>query len=255
MKKKRVVLSILLACLFSIANVHASKCGDEEIAKINEEAAKVKVSYDILTKQIPNPNDPNDAGEKDETIDVDYIKVSIINLTDNLYIKIVNSKDNTTKTFYGTDATDGVVSYEIADTSAIANLDYVVYTTLNTSCANEEIMQNQIVLPKYNENYGNGACNLNPDAPECQKYVTKEITPEDMEKFATKEADKKIEDIKKEDDKKKKEEEDKNKSFIEKNKKEIIIGGSIIIVIGVVTTAVVIKKRRSRLIWWKKIKY
>ena len=62
MKKKRVVLSILLACLFSIANVHASKCPDEEIAKINEEAAKVKVSYDILTKQIPNPNDPNDAG-------------------------------------------------------------------------------------------------------------------------------------------------------------------------------------------------
>ena len=123
-----------------------------------------------------------------------------------------------------------------------------MYTTTNTSCADEEIVQNQIVLPKYNENYGNGACNLNPDAPECQKYITKEITPEEMEKFTDKEAGKIVEDIKKEDEKKKKEEEEKNKNFFEKNKKEIIIGGSIIIVMGVVTTAVVIKKRRSRLI-------
>lgn len=246
MKKKRVVLSILLACLFSIANVKASRCQDEELAKINEEAAKVKVSYDILTKQIPNPNDPNDAGEKDETIDIDYIKVSIINLTDNLYIKLTNSKDGTTKVLYGKDATDGVLSYEIEDTSAIANLDYVVYTTMNTSCADEKIVENAITLPKYNENYGNGACNLNPDAPECQKYVTKDITPEDMENFTNKTSEKVIEDIKKEDEKKEKKKNQKN--IFEKNKKEIIIGGSIIIVMGVVTTAVVIKKRRSRLI-------
>lgn len=245
MKTKRVVLSILLSCLFSIANVHASKCNDEELAKINDEASKVKVSYDILTKQIPNPNDPNDAGEKDETIDVDYIKVSVINLTDNLYIKITNSNDNTTKTFYGKDATDGVVSYEIDDTSAIANLNYVVYTTMNTSCAEEKIIENVRTLPKYNEYYGTGACNLNPDAPECQKYVVTDITPEDMENFNKKESDKVIDDINKEEDKKKK---DEDKNIFEKNKNIVIIGGSIIIVIGVVTTAVVIKKRRSRLI-------
>ena len=248
MKKKRVVLSILLACLFSITNAYASKCTDEEIAKINEEAAKVKVSYDILTKQVPNTNDPNDAGEKEETVDKDYIKVSIINLTDNLYIKITNSKDGSIKTLYGTDAKDGVTSYEIDDTSAIANLDYVVYTTLNTSCANEEIVKNQITLPKENEYYGTGACNLNPDAPECQKYTTKEITPEDIENFTNSETEKIQEKISKEDEERKKEEENKNKNIFEKNKTEFIIGGSIIIVIGVVTTAVVIKKRRSRLI-------
>ena len=245
MKKKRVVLSILLSCLFSITNGYASKCNDEELAKINDEASKVKVSYDILTKQIPNPNDPNDAGEKDETIDVDYIKVSVINLTDNLYIKITNSNDNTTKVFYGKDASDGVISYDIDDTSAIANLNYVVYTTMNTSCADEQIIENVRTLPKYNDYYGTGACNLNPDAPECQKYITTDITPEDMENFNEKESDKVIKDInKKEEEKNKKN----KKNIFEKNKKGIIIGGSIIIVMGVVTTAVVIKKRRSRLI-------
>ena len=248
MKTKRVLLSLLIASLFSITTVSASNCRDEELAKINEEAAKVKVSYDILTKQVPNPHDPNDAGEKSDTIDKDYIKVSVINLTNNLYVKITNSKDNTTRTLYGTDATDGVLSYEIDDTSAIANLDYVVYTTMNTSCANEEVVKNQITLPKYNDYYGTGACNLNPDAPECQKYTTKDITPEDMENFTNSESDKLLNKVSKDDEKRKKEEENKNKNIFEKNKTEFIIGGSIIFVIGVVTTAVVIKKRRSRLI-------
>lgn len=243
MKKKRVVLTALIAGLFFISNAKA-KCGSEELAKINDEASKVKVTYNIEKKTIANPYEPNDAGEKPDTIEVEYIKVSIMNLTDNVSVRLTNSKDKSVRTFTSKDATDGVATYEISDTSAIAKLDYVVYTTLNTNCANEEVLKNETTLPMKNPNYENGACNLNPDAPECQKYITKEITPEDFEKFTEKETEKKVKEIKEEEEKKNKD----NKSFVEKNKMAIIIGGSIIIVSGVVTTAVVIKKRRSRLI-------
>ena len=241
MKKKLVVLTMLITCLFSMMKVHASRCGDEELAKINEDASKVKVDYEIAKKTIPNPDDPCDDCDYQENVEIDVVRVRIINLTDKLYIKLTNTKDNSVKTFTAADAKDGVISYDIQDLSTLAKINYVLYTTSNTSCSNEEVLKYELNLPRYNADYNVGPCMTKPDAPECQKFVTTEHNENDYNKLVNKEE-------KKAEEEKEKSKKNKNESFIEENKKEILIGGSIIVLLGVVTTAVVIKKRRSRLI-------
>ena len=222
MKRKNLVLTGVLSFLFLVGSVKAAECSYTELAQINQEATNVKLNYEIKTKVVPDPAENDSDFGYDQDIEVDYLNVSVLNLTDNLYIKIFNSNDNSTKVISGADLKDGIASYEIEDLSSLAKLTYKVYTSSNNV----------------------GACVDMPDSPACQKYVTKEVTP--------KEFDKVIESSRKQ--KEKEAEKNNNKgikkvtNFIKKNKKGIIIGGSIIVV-GVVTTVVVIKKRRSRLIW------
>lgn len=246
MKKKLVVLTALVASLFSIAKVKASKCSDEELANINYEASAIKFNYDIKSKTVPTSNpEYSDIGTREEEDSIDYYNVTFTNLTDNLYIKVTNEKDDSTKVFYGTDANNGVVSYDVEDTSSIANLTYKVYTSANTSCPNEEVSIGYGTLPMKNVYYNEGPCLENSSSSICKEYVTTEVTREEYEEFAEKEHEKTVQEINKDIDKAEK---NNVNNFIKENKKAIIIAGSIIIVIGVVTTTVVIKKRRSRLI-------
>lgn len=243
MKRKNLVLTGVLSFLFLVGSVKAAECSYTELAQINQEATNVKLNYEIKTKVVPDPAENDSDFGYDQDIEVDYLNVSVLNLTDNLYIKIFNSNDNSTKVISGADLKDGIASYEIEDLSSLAKLTYKVYTSSNTSCADQEITSGSKDLPTRNVYYNVGACVDMPDSPACQKYVTKEVTP--------KEFDKVIESSRKQ--KEKEAEKNNNKgikkvtNFIKKNKKGIIIGGSIIVV-GVVTTVVVIKKRRSRLI-------
>jgi len=244
MKKKKLVVIGIIAGLISMQNVSASNCESTELSMINQEATKVKVAYEIKTKSVPNNNpELSDTGERPETVEYSFINVKITNLTGNLYIKLFNSTTGESKLFSSSDATDGVINYEIDDDSIhVANLDYKLYTSSQTKCANEEIVANTIKLPAYNIYYQTGPCITETDAPECQMYVTEEITADQFQKLAEKVEKRKADDINQKD-------KDEDKSFFEKNKMALIIGGSVIIVSGVVTTGVVIKKRRSRLIW------
>ncbi|MCR5787496.1 MAG: hypothetical protein K6G37_00150 [Bacilli bacterium] len=240
MKKLNVVFAGLLATLIGTSTVSASKCNYSELSKLNQEAAEVKLNYEIKTETITDTlPDDSDFGNSSQ-IEVDYFKVSVVNLTDNLYVKITNPNDNSTKLLYGKDAVDGVAAFDIKNTSSIANLTYKVYTSSNTSCPDEEIVTDHLTLPKYNEYYLIGACAELTSLPECQKYVTEDVTAEDYQKVVQK-RNKKVSSEKLKDS-------DGDNGFFSKNKKGFIIGGSIIIVLGVVTATVVIKKRRSRLI-------
>ncbi|MBO4600797.1 MAG: hypothetical protein J5634_01010 [Bacilli bacterium] len=241
MKKKRVVLTLLISCLFLLTNAKASRCVDEEFAKIYDDASKVKVTYEIKSKEIDNPvEEVSDTGYRPEKITVDYFQVNIVNLTDKLYIKITNDQDGSVRTYTSNDANNGVVSYEIEDINNVAKLAYTLYTSSNTNCASEELYKNELTLPMYNVFYQVGPCIGEVDVPECQKYVTSEVDTETIRNLSYKETTEAAKDIKKEEDNK--------KGFIEKNKKIILIGGSIIIVMGAIATTVVIRKRRSRLI-------
>lgn len=244
--KRKLCCTLLLLFTFTIfiGTVKASKCNDTELSQINKDASNVKVSYEIKSKEIDNPSDEvSDTGHRPEKITIDYITVTILNLTDNTSIKITNSVDGSVRTFTSADATNGTVSYDIENLSDIAKLDYTLYTSAKTNCAGEDLFKNELTLPKYNSYYQVGPCVGESDAPECQKYVTTEVTPEAIESLYDKQVDAAVKKAS-ENDKKNKE----DKSFIEKNKKTVIIGGSIIIVMGAVATAVVIGKRRSRLI-------
>lgn len=243
MKKKLRLLATIPAFLLFTSVASASKCEYSELSKINKEAAAVKVTYDEVKTKVEDSSQygGSDVGYEYDLYDT-YFKVTLSNLTDNLYVKITNSVDNSVKTLYGTDAVDGIISFNWTDLSKVSNLTIKVYSSSKTSCPDEEILVNYKTLPMYNDYSTWKGCQNNKDAKACQTYVEKEVTYEEYEKVANKQE---TENIKKVD-----EENDGGgiTKFVKKNKKGFIIGGSIIIVVGVVTTVVVISKRRSRLI-------
>ena len=246
--KKRFILLVLLPAfvIFASKVSAASKCEATELVKINEEAAGVKVTYEEVKELVDSSGDEPSDFDVDYEIYKKYFKVNIINVTDNLYIKITDTNKGTTRTFTSNDAVNGVISFKWEDLSAVGNLKTEVFTSQATKCPNENITTTHVVIPMKNVYYEYKACAKNPDAAICKEYVTEKVTPEAYQKLADKEERKTLEEVSKDI-------EEENKSsitkFIKKNKKGIIIGGSIIIVLGVVTTAVVIiKRKRSRII-------
>lgn len=252
MKKFKVAfLAVVCFLTFSIVTNAASKCDYSELAEINQEAAKVKLSYEeklelLQEGGLADLEDDEITGKPTPapTLYTRYFMVNISNVTENLYIKVFNSVDNSTKIFTSSDAVNGIISFRWDDIETVANLTIKVYTSQNTKCANEEVLVQQETLPMYNEYSETAYCLENPDESICSQYVKKEVTQEEYERKYNKSI--------KEATEKEKEERKVTKKvakIFKKNKKGFIIGGSIIIVLGVATTVVVIvKRRRSRLI-------
>jgi hypothetical protein len=238
-------LGIISFMLFGINVSAASKCDYTELAEINQEAAGVKVSYEEKKRVLEGDNGVADTetGELEGDVYERYFTVNITNVTDNLYIKVINSYDNSTKVMSSSDAVNGVISFDWHDIDQIAKLTVKVYTSAKTNCADEEIMVQYKTLPMYNYYSDSQYCEENPKVDVCQQYVTNEITEEEYYK----QVDQTVSSG--EEEKEEKNVVKKVTNYFKKNKKQVIIGGSIIIVVGVVTTVVVIvKRRRSRLI-------
>lgn len=248
MKKIRFMLFSILTffATASIANA-ASKCDYTELAEINQEAAGVKITYEEKQRILEGDNGATDIeeAENDNEMYEKYFTVNITNVTDNLYIKVINPIDNSVKVLTSDDATNGVISFDWFDIDQVANLTVKIYTSSKTKCADEEVVVQYQTLPMYNYYSSSAYCEEHSSEDICQTYVTKEVTSEEFYDHVDK---KQNEEIKKNNDE--------NSSviskatnFVKKNKKGFIIGGSIIIVAGVVTAIVVInKRRRSRLI-------
>lgn len=248
MKKNILMLLAVFSFLFLGIKVSAaSKCDYAELAEINQEASGVKISYEEKKRKLEGDNGVADTktGDIDYDIYQNYFTVNITNVTENLYVKVINPNDNSIRVFSSSDATNGIISFDWTDINTITNLTFKVYTSNKTSCADEEIVVQYKTMPKFNYYSTTSYCDEHKKEDICKQYVTKEVSSEEFHKKAKAAQAKKAEEINK-----------KNKSviknvtdFVKKNKKAIIIGGSIIIVLGVVATVVVIiKRRRSRLI-------
>ena len=92
-------LGIISFMLLGINVSAASKCDYTELAEINQEAAGVKVTYEEKKRVLEGDNGVADTetGELEGDIYQKYFTVNITNVTDNLYIKVINSYDNSTK--------------------------------------------------------------------------------------------------------------------------------------------------------------
>ena len=247
MKKiKSSFLVVLSFFLFTTITRAATNCEYSELAEINQQAANVKVTYEEKLEELEYDEELADL-EEDETPETyykPYLMVNITNITENLYVKVTNSSNNSTKIFSSEDAVDGIVSFRWDDIETVTNLTVKVYTSKNTNCSNKEIITQQTTLPMYNPHSDTAYCEEYPDDRVCQEYVTTEISEEEFEAKANKAYEKRLKEI------------NENsgvgssiKNFFTKNKKGIIIGGSIVIALGVVTTLVIIvKRRRSRII-------
>ena len=135
MKKRLLVLFMIPAMLLFTVKASASNCDANKLREIKQEASKVKLTYEEVEEVVNNQTTQggSDVGYDYDVYDT-YLKVTISNLTDDLYIKVINTSDNSVKEFYGKDATDGSISFKWTNLKDIAKLELNVYTSSNTSC-------------------------------------------------------------------------------------------------------------------------
>ncbi len=243
----------LLAIVFFIPNLvqAASSCTYEQQAELNDIVANVKANYvpkEILDgKALAIYEEPDENGNYPE---VDHyvhgFEISILNITDEIYVRVTNNLDNETYTFYSKDTKDGIATFETKESSELVTYTIEVYSN-KYACAGESFRKLTITTPIFNIYSAMDECIGYEDFYYCQQYLSSENVPaydfvEQLEKYV-------------EEQEKKQEEEKKNKSFLGKikefynnNKLIINIVGGVIIISGVTTTAILVKKKRSRVL-------
>lgn len=245
MKTKFKNLFLLAIILLTPDLVHAeSSCSYSEQAELNNIVANVKANYEVVDIYGGKTIDIDKTGEE---IDY-YIKgfnISVMNITEDIYVKVSNNYDEEVKTYHYADTQDGVASFQTENVDDL--IDYKVEIFSNKySCAGEKFREITLTTPVYNIFSEWRECIENPDFYYCQEFIPYEVVSTDnfrkqLEQYKTA----------KEEERKKEE----NKSFIEKIKdfykdNALVIDaiGIVIVVMGVTTAVILIKRKRSRVL-------
>lgn len=240
---KKNIAVIILAVLFSWISVDAaSLCSYEKQKELSKLASNVKLTYDEMQGIV----DPNEyyvpAGEDPETFEVkyDYFRLKIINITEDIYVKLENSTNEEVKYIEYEDTDEGLFVIDWNDLSKVTTFSFTVYSSTKTECPNEEIRKGVLTIRMLNKNYNNVMCSEMPEHELCQKYTTVDVSESEFRKLASEYLEKK--------NTKKEKQEQKQEKVEKKNKKIIIITASLVIVAGGVTYVIVRKKRGSHVI-------
>ena len=243
--KKSLLGAILVFALIitPIDTRAASTCSYKEQAELNEIANNVKANYeivDIYDGMTLNFENGTGIAEEIESY-IKGFKISILNITDDIYVTVKNDYNSEVQTFYKKDTRDGIASFESKITDVLVNYQIEVHSNKYT-CIGEVYSKTQLKTPIFNPYSDLEICKNNSSFYYCQQWSCYAYISGDIHKLNS------------ESGKKEREEEekqsliDKIKEFYKKNK--IMIHTVIIVVIisGVATTVILIKKKRSRVL-------
>ncbi|NLL02469.1 MAG: hypothetical protein GX265_05580 [Mollicutes bacterium] len=170
---KRVLIIILTAFL-GILDVQA-ECSYIEKANLNEMASKVKTNYEVIEEKV---NEEFTDPDSEETIVKEIIKtkfkISIYNITKDLYISQKNSLTGETIDIYYENTKDGIYSFETNDIENIIKYDYQIYGG-SENCAGNILKSYSFTKPKINLFSQYRICEGLESVPYCRKYITEEI--------------------------------------------------------------------------------
>lgn len=172
MKKVGTVLLLVMMIFFNVSA--KSSCSYKEQTDLNSKAANVKASYEIttITKKY-----------EDMDINSEVLKVTILNATEDLYVKVRDDYKNEEKFFHNSDSDKGVVTFIWESVDKVTNFTIEVYSSDKTNCPGEKYKTIYLTLPRYNDFYNRIICQENPDFYLCKKFVTsKQIDDVEFEK-------------------------------------------------------------------------
>ncbi|MGN1379690.1 MAG: hypothetical protein ACI4XR_04800 [Bacilli bacterium] len=241
MKKGKYYL-FLFMILFIIRNVFA-ECTYEDQAKLNSEAATIKAIYEEQTGSLDLSNYICADGQEECDTEYSFFKVSVLNLSENFYIKVSEGKKTITTLTYN-NIVDGIASFNVEDITETHTYKFDVYTSDKTNCKSSLNRSFYLTTPRINEYANYSICTEIPDYYLCQKYVT--FTDTGFSDFVDK-----IESYKKEEEEKEKE---KNKTFFEKvgdfikKHRGVFITGGVVIIVGIAGVIIIKQKRRKDII-------
>ncbi len=240
------VIIVLVSCLIP-SLVNAEACDYSAKARLNEAAGNVKVSYsldkkEIIDEEVENTDLPPDEEDDHKSL-VDFFKILIANVPDDLYITLTNKITGEQRTYYKSDAVDDVISFEYDDVSNITEYDIDIYSN-NPNCKGELVRKMNLILPKFNEFSQTYDCINNPEFSLCKEFVTSDISFEDFENGINKYKNEHEETEETAPAKK----ENKIIAFYKKHALVINIIAGMAVVIGVVIVVILIKRKRSRIL-------
>lgn len=248
MKKNLVGVILASILLFGPNIVEAeSSCSYSELAELNDIAANVKTTYEPVSIKTGTAIDV-DNSTIDNIVYVDaYVKgfyINVLNVTEDIYVKISNDKDNGVLTFKNADTDGGLAKFQTTKSNEIVTYTIEVYAN-KYDCTGELIRKYTMITPMYNTYSELQVCSENSDFYYCQEFISTENISLDafyknLEKYETK--------VEEEKQEKEKSLWDKIKEFYHDNMIAINVAGTIIVIAGVTTTAILIKKRRSRVL-------
>lgn len=241
-KSAKCVLAALLMCSF-IRNVNATECSYEKQVELNNQASTVKATYEEVeidtgeTKSYVDPETGLIDTEIQEAVKVKGFKVNIMNITNDIMVKVDGNS------YYYSDTNNGTLTLSAKTADVVRTYD-VKISAYGGGCAAEELRAITLVTPMYNDYSELNFCKENPDFEYCQEYVTTPVN-DNLDEFLNKaNSYSGVEEQKNE----KKEDKKSIVDILKENKKIVIISVSGIMVVGVATAAIIVIKRRSRLI-------
>ena len=245
-KLKKIMFAFLISvmCLNNVSAVN--RCSTNAKSELNKYVSQIKASYATKEEKVLSDNidNPIEDGKQYEIL-VEYLEITLTNLTDQFYIEVSNDFNEEVKTYRYSDSDNGIITIRWDMLSEVAKFTFKIYANENTKCSGVLQKTLTLQLPRLNDNYSNPICEGISEFNLCQKYVT--FAPMEYEDFVSRVNDdkekNKIED-------KTNTNQDKNaweniKDFVSKNKYYFIGGGIAIVAIATgVTITIVVKKRR-----------
>lgn len=223
--KKFLICLLSIFTFLEVTNAE-SLCSYKEQNELKSKASNIKVKYEVEEYEEESVDYP---------IIISRFKISITNLTDEFYVVVTNDQDRSEKTFYSSDATDGIVTFDWDNDEDITNFVFKVYSSDKTKCPNDLYKTAYLTTPRYNPYHKLEICQNNLNFYLCKQYILTAVVDSDtfykqLDKYLNKE-------INEEGEKPSDEEKDNTKisdkifKFINDNKL-YILGGIIIVIVG-----------------------
>lgn len=239
-KRFKLATAVLLLVTFLCAtSVSAASCDNETKVRLSKDATNVKATYEaseIGTGKYEESETYDDSGNPiSYEITEPRVVVSLLNITNELYVEVKSSLSSETKTYKYSDSADGVISFQaLSDT--ITNYTFTVFAA-DSNCYGEKLYSFNLTTPKYNSYYSYDICNG------INEYYCKEFTTVDI----TMTYDEVVKDIEsKYDLTSKKPKEEVKETFFGKYG-VLIICASVVVIVGVAALVFVNRNKRSKI--------
>lgn len=174
MQKKLVLVFMPIIMFFSFINFAYAECDYETKAKINNAAGTIKAEYQTFEY---NNNYYDETYGEEVSESYWYGLIHIYNLSDDVYVKVIDNNGNS-KDYTSDDvAADGVIYVGTGMANEVKKYKIEVYAT-DPSCIDDVIRTIDITIPRYNVFSTYSQCDEYPDYYYCSEFVFLDNIPE-----------------------------------------------------------------------------
>ena len=182
---KNIILGVgivFVAMFFCVINVDArTRCSDQVLWELQQAARQVRSTIELVegTHYVDLYDDHT--GERVTAEFAFYeFRISTFNISDDLFVRMINSATREATTINSQMLEDGVFVYMTDNTSDLVNYSFRVYTN-NEGCFGHHFRTYTVRKPMWNMFASFEICLGNSDIPYCQKFIDRDLNISEFE--------------------------------------------------------------------------